>query len=166
MEGGGAARVVARNEKGGNKMKVRELMTAQPATVRPDQSVRDAAELMCSNDCGCLPVEKDGRLVGVITDRDIVMRAIAADREDASVCDIMSPEPCSCGPDDAVERVELIMAELKVRRVPVVDGSGHAIGMVSQADLARAANGPHLIPEGDVAQVVSHISQPGRGRTH
>jgi predicted transcriptional regulator len=78
----------------------------------------------------------------------------------------MSPEPCSCGLDDAVERVEQIMAELKVRRVPVVDTSGHTIGMVSQADLARAANGPHLISEHDVAHVVSHVSQPGKGHLH
>ena len=147
-------------------MKVKELMTSDPACVRPDQSLRDAATLMHEKDCGCLPVEDHGHLVGVVTDRDIVLRAIAEGKEDAMVCDVMSTDPCCCGPDDAVEKVEAIMKELKVRRVPVVDASGHAVGMVSQADLARASNGPGLISKGEVATVVEQVSQPGQGQVH
>jgi len=147
-------------------MKVRELMTANPATVRPDQTLEDAAALMQSHDCGSLPVEQHGKLVGVVTDRDIVMRALAAGQRDASVCDVMSAAPCCCGPDDDIERVEKIMAEAKVRRVPVVNDAGHTVGIVAQADLARASNGPGLVSERAVAHVLEAVSQPGGRRAH
>ncbi len=142
-------------------MKARELMTAQPACCTPDETVADAARLMKEHDCGCIPVVEDketGRLVGVVTDRDIACRCTAEDKgPDTRVDEVMSRDPKCCGPDDDVDRVEQIMAEAQVRRVPVVDERGCCVGIIAQADLAlnqRAAS------ESEVGQIVERISEP------
>jgi CBS domain-containing protein len=146
-------------------VKVRELMTANPAFARPDQSVQDAAAMMRQNDCGCLPVEENGHVVGVVTDRDIVTRAIAMGRgTETAVREVMSERPSCCSPDDDIALVQSLMADRKIRRVPVVDGKGHAVGMVAQADLARAAGEREEISEQEIAQVLEKVSEPG-GRT-
>jgi CBS domain-containing protein len=142
-------------------MKARELMTAQPACCTPEETVGDAARLMREHDCGCIPVVEDKeteRLVGVITDRDIACRCAAEDMgPDTPVSEVMSRDPKCCGPDDDVDRVERIMAETQVRRVPVVDERGRALGIIAQADLAlnqRAAS------ESEVGRIVERISEP------
>jgi CBS domain-containing protein len=137
-------------------------MTEEPACCTPEQTVREAAELMRDNDCGCVPVVEDSetnRIVGLVTDRDITCRCTAEGKgPDTSVREVMSKDPKCCGPDDNVEMVEKIMAEAQVRRVPVVDDRGCCVGIIAQADLAldeRAAS------DRDVGQVVEHISAPG-----
>jgi CBS domain-containing protein len=142
-------------------MKARELMTAQPACCTPDETVADAARLMKEHDCGCIPVVEDKeteRLVGVITDRDIACRCTAEHKgPDTKVDEVMSRAPKCCGPDDDVDKVERIMAEAQVRRVPVVDERGCCVGIIAQADLAlnqRAAS------ESEVGQIVERISEP------
>jgi CBS domain-containing protein len=144
-----------------NQMKARELMTEQPACCTPDQTVREAAQLMRDNDCGCVPVVEDtqtNRIVGVVTDRDITCRCTAAGKgPETLVREAMSSDPKYCGPDDDVEVVEKVMAEGQVRRVPVVDNRGCCVGIIAQADLAldeRAAS------ERDVGRVVEQISAP------
>jgi len=145
--------------------KVRELMTANPSAARPDQSVQEAAALMRQRDCGCLPVEENGHVVGVVTDRDIVTRAVAVGPgAETSVREVMSAQPACCSPDDDIEVVQSLMAEKKIRRVPVVDPKGHAVGMVAQADLARASNGPGMVSAKQLAHVLECVSEPG-GRT-
>lgn len=146
-------------------MKARELMTNDPACCTPDQTIREAAELMRECDCGCIPVVQDSasrKLVGVVTDRDIAVRAAALGKgPETLVRDVMSPGPRCCGPEDDVEAVERIMSSEQVRRVPVVDEEGCCVGMVSQADLAlndRAAS------EKDVGRVVERISEPAGSR--
>ena len=143
-------------------MKVSELMTKNPACVTPEQSVQDAASLMERCDCGCLPVVEGSngkRVVGVVTDRDIAMRAIAHGHgPDTKVSDVMSADVACCHPDDDISLVQQVMAEQQVRRVPVVDASGCACGMISQADLARAAEDHRGVDEGDVARVVEKVS--------
>ena len=146
-------------------VKVRELMTKDPASCTPDQSIREAARLMRDCDCGCIPVVADlagRRLVGVVTDRDIAIRAMAEGKgPDTPVRDVMSLGPKCCGPEDDVNAVEEIMAEEQVRRVPVVDERGCCVGMVSQADLAlndKAAS------EKEVGRVVERISEPAGAR--
>jgi CBS domain-containing protein len=146
-------------------VKARELMTADPACCTPDQPIRDAARLMRECDCGCIPVVKehtDKQLIGVITDRDIACRATAEGRgPDTPVREVMSLGPRCCHPDDSVDMVEEIMADVQVRRVPVVDDRGRCVGMISQADLAlneRAAS------EKEVGRVVERISEPAGAR--
>ena len=146
-------------------MKARELMTSDPACCTPDQTIREAAELMRECDCGCIPVVQDSagrKLVGMVTDRDIAVRAAALGKgPDTLVRDVMSPGPKCCNPDDDVETVERIMSSEQVRRVPVVDEQGCCVGMVSQADLAlndRAAS------EKEVGRVVERISEPAGSR--
>lgn len=144
-------------------MRVSELMTRNPAQARPDQTLRDAALMMKQHDCGCLPVEDptSHSLVGVVTDRDIVMRAIADGHGvDTKVREVMSQRPACCAPDDDVNDLERIMADRQVRRVPVVDRNGRVVGMVAQADLARAANGHGDLTERDVAKVLEKVSEP------
>jgi CBS domain-containing protein len=146
-------------------MKVSELMTKNPTSISPDQSVRDAAKEMERCDCGCLPVaDAGGKLVGMITDRDIAIRAVAKGLgADARVRDVMTPNPATVRATDDVKQVERVMSEKQVRRVPVVDESGKCCGIVAQADLARAADGADDISDKDVAQVVENISAPTAG---
>jgi CBS domain-containing protein len=138
-------------------------MTRNPVQARPEQTLRDVAALMQQHDCGCVPVEDPSshRCVGVVTDRDIVTRAIAAGRgADTRVQDVMSKDPSCCSANDDVERIEQIMSDKQVRRVPVVDNDGRVIGMVAQADLARAADGRGDLTEHEVAQVLERVSEP------
>ena len=139
-------------------MRAIELMSRNPATCTPDTSLERAAHLMETHDCGCLPVVDNGsgRLVGVITDRDIALRAVGRGKLPQShVSDIMSAEPSCCHPVDDVATVQRIMAERQVRRVPVVDDDGMCVGMIAQADLAL-----HDLPDKDVATTVERISEP------
>ncbi|HEX5759014.1 MAG TPA: CBS domain-containing protein [Thermoanaerobaculia bacterium] len=142
-------------------MKVREIMTENPACCTPEQTVREAARLMAQNDCGSIPVVEEGSrgVVGVVTDRDLAIRVLAEGRgPDTPVSQAMTADPACCGPDDDVERVERLMAERQVRRVPVVEG-GRVVGMVAQADLALH---PHAVSDEEVGQLVEEISQPSR----
>lgn len=140
-------------------MKARELMTPEPLCSTPQQTVQEAARLMRDNDCGCIPVVENDRLVGVITDRDITVRVTAEGKgAETKVGDVMSRNPHVCSPDDDVQKVEAIMAQHRVRRVPVVDSRGMCVGIIAQADLAlneRAAS------DTDVGRVVERISERG-----
>src|SRR4051812_39838845 len=145
-------------------MKISELMTKNPATVSPETPVSDAARIMKEEDVGIVPVvervggaETRGRLVGVITDRDIAIRHVAEGRSsDAPVRDVMSGGVRTAGPDDSVDTVMKMMGEEQVRRVPIVDERGSLVGVVSQADLARNA-----VDGRKVERTVEQISQPG-----
>lgn len=147
-------------------MKAQDIMTANPACCTADDTTQRAAELMEQNDCGCVPVVDDldtRHVVGVVTDRDIATRAVAAGKgPDTKVRDVMSSEPSCCGADDDVEDVARIMAERQVRRVPVVDSKGCCVGMVSQADLAREADASSDVTEREVGKVVERVSEPTR----
>ncbi len=143
-------------------MEAHEIMTRDPACCTPDHTVRDAARLMQEHDCGCIPVVDDAqRLIGVITDRDLACRCLAAGLgPDTSVAEIMSLSPSSCAPDDDVQYVERIMEERQVRRVPVVDRRGACVGMVSQADVVRAAERSPQVSDREVARMVERVSAP------
>jgi CBS domain-containing protein len=145
-------------------MKVEKLMTKNPECVTPDRTVQEAARLMRECDCGLLPVieSENGPVVGVITDRDIALRVLGEGRgADTPVREAMSGNPGTCRSTDEVTRVKEIMAERKVRRVPVVDESGRCVGIVAQADLLLAAEPRGEISERAVARVVEKISEPG-----
>jgi CBS domain-containing protein len=153
-------------------MKARDLMTASPACCTPDDPVQRVAQLMEDNDCGCIPVvaaTNDSLVVGVITDRDIAIRGVAKGKSpDARVRDLMTKDPFCCPADADLEEVERVMADRQVRRVVVVDEAGSCVGVIAQADLARAAERRRDVSDVEVAKVVERISEPTpatRGRT-
>jgi CBS domain-containing protein len=144
-------------------MQVRDLMTSNPACCGPDDTVQMAARGMRDADCGCLPVVDDPgsrHLVGVVTDRDIAIRALADGLgPDTRVRDVMTANPACCGADADVREVERIMADRQVRRVPVVDDRNCCVGMVAQADLARDERD---FDDHEVRHTIERISEPGR----
>ena len=119
---------------------------------------------MLEHDCGCIPVvtAADQRsLVGVITDRDIAVRAVAEGRPATTpVGEIMTPNPDCVTPDDEVDRVEKLMSDRQIRRVVVVDDTGECIGIIAQADLARAAKRRNDPSPKEMVDVLEKISQP------
>src|SRR6266542_301924 len=119
-------------------MKVRDLMTREPATLGPDATCGEAATLMKQEDCGSIPIVQDGRLVGIVTDRDIVVRCIAAgkDPRTCKVSLVMSADPVTIGPDEDATEAERVMAERQIRRLPVCD-DGKLAGLVVIGQLAR-----------------------------
>jgi CBS domain-containing protein len=114
-------------------------MTPWPEFVFPETEIVEAARLMCHLEVGALPVCDGDRLVGIVTDRDIVVRHIAEGGCTQLVGSIMTPNPYTVGPDEPIERAEALMAEHRVRRLPVCEG-GRLVGIVSQGDLARHAS--------------------------
>jgi CBS domain-containing protein len=118
-------------------MKVAEMMTRDVQTARPDDTIVNAAKMMAQCDCGALPVEDQDRLVGMITDRDIVVRALAQGRADARIADVMSRDIRYCFDDEEVDAVAHNMADIQMRRLPVVDRSKRLVGILSLGDIAR-----------------------------
>jgi CBS domain-containing protein len=118
-------------------MMVNEVMRTQPALVDPGSTIAEAARTVRDRDLGCLLVGRDGHLLGLVTDRDLVVRGLAngADPTRERVCDVMSSEVLSCFDDQPVESVRAIMAEQGVRRLPVVDRWGRLTGVVSLSDV-------------------------------
>jgi CBS domain-containing protein len=119
-------------------MKVKDVMTREPATLAPDRTCADAARLMRQEDCGSIPIADNGRLLGIITDRDIVVRCVAAakDPRTMSVREVMTADPVTVPQDEDVKTAEQIMADQQIRRLPVVD-DGRLIGIVVIGQLAR-----------------------------
>ena len=142
-------------------MKARDLMTSNPACCTPEATAQHVARLMEENDCGCIPVVEDDEsrfLVGVITDRDLALRGVARGRSpETPVKELMTTDVSAVSPEDPLDRVEELMADLQVRRVPVVDEDGCCIGIIAQADLALE-NG--ATSDEEVGQVVERISEP------
>ena len=144
-------------------MKASEIMTSRPCCCSPNDSLQDVARTMRDNDCGAIPVVENGCVVGIVTDRDLAVRALADGKSaDTKVGDVITRDVCCCSADDDVREVEKIMADNQVRRVPIVDADGCCVGIVAQADLARAARDGARVSEHEVAIVVEHISAPHR----
>ena len=121
-------------------MQVREIMTPTAELIDANTMIRDAAVRMRDQDLGALPVGDGSRLIGMVTDRDIVMRAVAVDRGGGTtaVREVMSEGLFTCDDDASVEEAARLMAEHKLRRIPVIDHSEQLVGIVSLADLARS----------------------------
>jgi CBS domain-containing protein len=137
-------------------MQVREAMSGDVKIANPNQTIREAARLMAQLDCGCLPVGENDRLVGMITDRDIAVRAVAAGKSlKTPVRVIMSSEVKYCFDDEELDEVAQNMAEIKVRRLPVLNQDKRLVGIVSLGDLALAESAT------DVASALCGISEPG-----
>jgi len=127
---------------------VREVMTPGVVAVGPDASLVEAAQLMRARDVGDVLVTGDGRVVGVLTDRDITLRAVAdgADPLTVSAQAVCTPHPVVVGPDDPVSRAVDLMRGHAVRRLPVVE-DGRPVGMVSLGDLAVAQDPTSALAE-------------------
>ena len=140
-------------------MNVRELMTTAPVTVEPDATLGEVAVLMKQEDCGSIPVVEDGRLVGIVTDRDIVIRGVAAgsDPKTQRVSTVMSADPVTIRPDDDLADAEKVMADRQIRRLPVVE-NGKLVGIIVTAQIARAAD------KRKVGETIKEISEPTSGR--
>jgi CBS domain-containing protein len=121
-------------------MQVQEIMRANVHMADPNMTIREAARLMRANNIGALPIGENDRLIGMVTDRDIVVRAIAEDRStgDTTVREVMSEGVCYCFDDDDVARAAQTMAKYQVRRLPVVDRSKRLVGFVALGDLGRS----------------------------
>lgn len=119
-------------------MQVREAMTSDVKLVDSHQSIQDAARMMAECNVGSLPVGDNGRLVGMITDRDIAIRGVAQGLSpDVLVRDLMSADPVCAYEDDDVQAIAQIMADRQVRRLPVLNREDQLVGMVSLGDLSR-----------------------------
>lgn len=153
-------------------MTIEPLMSRHVHYCRPDHTLDYAASRMWDHDCGSLPVCVDDgapRVIGMLTDRDICMAAMFQGKSlrELKVADAMSRDIRVCEVDDRPEDVELTMREHKIRRVPVTDAAGGLVGIVSLADLARAAHGRTLprgqeaVSERDVGHTLAAICEPG-----
>jgi CBS domain-containing protein len=142
-------------------VRVKQIMTPDPARCIPDTTVRDVAVLMRDNDCGSIPVVENTsshRLVGTVTDRDLAIRGLAEGKgPEARVREVMTPDPITCVTEDEVEDLRQVMIEQQVRRVPVVDTDGRLVGIVAQADIAREDG---AASDREVGRIVEAISEP------
>jgi CBS domain-containing protein len=112
-------------------------MTRDVRVARPDESLRDAAQTMVEADIGSLPVGENGRLIGMLTDRDIVVRAVANGRDDQTrVADVMTCEIRSCFEDEGVLDVARRMSELGIRRLPVLTRDEQLVGIVALSNIS------------------------------
>jgi len=137
---------------------VRDAMTEDPRSIGQSASVVEAALLMREEDIGSLPITHDEQLVGMITDRDIATRVVAAaaDPKTTSVADVYSRDLVSIEPDNDLDEALRLMARHQIRRLPVVDG-GRLVGIVAQADIALREN------ETKTGELVEAISAPSEG---
>ena len=137
-------------------MRVSEVMTPGVRMVCPEQTISEAARLMAEIDAGALPVGEEDRLVGMITDRDIAVRAVAEQKPPTTkVREVMSQEVLYCFDDQELDDIAQNMSEVKVRRLPVVNREKRLVGIVSIGDLAKGANAA------STGQTVADITAPG-----
>jgi CBS domain-containing protein len=134
---------------------IRDLMTENPSSCERGTPVAEAAKVMARENVGSVPVVQGGKLVGVVTDRDLVVRLLAEGRDPQSttVGEIASSEPVTLAPDDELDKALQLLARHQVRRLPVVEGE-RLVGIVAQADIARHAD------EVQTGEVVEEISKP------
>jgi len=137
-------------------MQVNEAMSSDVKIASPDQSIRDAAKMMAELDAGVLPVGENDKLVGMITDRDIAIRAVAAGKPPTTkVREVMSSEVKYCFEDDDLDDVAENMADIKVRRLPVLNREKRLVGIVSLGDIALFDGA------GSAGSALCVISEPG-----
>jgi CBS domain-containing protein len=150
---------------------VAEIMTRNPETVTPDSSLMEVARIMRDHDTGIVPIVESGgtlRLVGVITDRDIVIRAVADGKTDGRAEDCMTDRVQWLTPEASTDECMRLMEGSQVRRIPIVDASMRLVGIVSMADLAdvvsedRLGNTLEEISEPDSRQLYSEVNELGR----
>ena len=144
--------------------KCSDVMTRDPVCCEPGDSITTVAEVMKREDVGSVPVvesKQDGRLVGIVTDRDLVVKVLAGGRrsDQATVRDAMTSNPACCREDEDVSRAVSMMEERQVRRVPIVSADGRLCGIIAQADIATRLN-----RDNTTGELVEAISEGGTSR--
>jgi CBS domain-containing protein len=133
---------------------IQESMTPNPTTIEPTTAAREAARIMKSEDVGALPIVEDGKLVGMITDRDLAIRVLAEGKDaDTPVSEIASRDVVTVDPQQTLEEAGRLMAEHQIRRLPVVEEDGRLVGILAQADVAESGH------DALTGEVVERISQ-------
>jgi CBS domain-containing protein len=149
-------------------MRARDVMTENPIAVTPDTTLAEVARQMKDLDVGIIPVVDDPQsrhLRGVITDRDIAIRAVAEGKDGkAKVSDCMTRDVETCRRDDRIQDVLGVMRSEQVRRVPITDEEGCLVGIVAQADLAVEYAGLDRDREVSVEEMIERVSEPARPR--
>ena len=134
---------------------IREIMTSDPKTIEGDKPVVEAARIMKQEDAGVIPVTQNGRLTGMVTDRDIAIRVVAEgkDPQSTTVREVASTDLVTVDPQQDLDEALRLMAKHQVRRLPVVEEDGRLVGVVAQADVARTGD------DTKTGQVVQEISE-------
>ncbi len=136
------------------RRRCREIMTSNVTTANRGMTLQEVAVLMRDGDCGVMPIVEDGKLVGIVTDRDIVVRAIAEGRDfQTPIGDAMTTEIFSVKPNDFVFEAIRLMGDRQVRRVPVVGENGELAGIIAMADVAL-----EMEDEREIAATLEEIS--------
>jgi CBS domain-containing protein len=135
--------------------RIRDIMTSNPSTIEPNTSVADAARIMKQEDAGVVPVTENGRLTGMVTDRDIAIRVVAEGKDPQStpVREVASQNLVTVDPQQDLDEALRLMAKHQVRRLPVIEEDGRLVGVVAQADVARYGD------DTKTGQVVQEISE-------
>jgi CBS domain-containing protein len=137
-------------------MKVREAMTRDVYVANPQNSIREVARVMTDIDCGSVPVGENDRLVGMVTDRDIAIRAVGQDKgPDTRVEEVMTRDLRYCYEDEDLEHVTHNMGEQQIRRLPVVDRDKRLVGIISLGDVAMSTDC------NETSEALTGISRPG-----
>jgi CBS domain-containing protein len=140
-------------------MKIKDIMTTEVRTCSPGTNLAAAAALMLDGDCGILPVVDEGRLVGIVTDRDMYIALATRNRRASqiNVGDVARKQVWTCGPDDAVQTALERMKEHRVRRLPVEGFGGTVMGIVSMNDIVLAAGARKPIRNEEVVDTFQEI---------
>lgn len=137
-------------------MKVKDCMCHDVCYVTPSSTVKDCAKIMCDNHVGCIPVcDNSKNVVGFITDRDLILRTVACDKDTNAtpVSEIMTCKVCCCTEDCEITEAEDLMSNNQIRRLPVVDDSNKIIGIITLGDLTRNEN----VNSNEVSQTLEKI---------
>jgi CBS domain-containing protein len=139
-------------------MRVSDVMTSDVKIMSPDQTIKQAATMMKKLDIGLLPIGENDRLVGMISDRDIALRGVAAGKApDAKVRDVMTKDVRYCFEDEDTDEICERMAECQVRRLPVLNRDKRLVGIVSLGDISRLTS--------EAGKALAGISRPGGEHT-
>jgi CBS domain-containing protein len=137
-----------------SRKRCREIMTKSVRTGGWEMPVREVAAIMRDGDMGAVPIVDEGKLIGIITDRDIVVRVVADGKNsETSVGEVMTEELFTVQPDDFVFEAIRLMGDKQVRRVPVIDEDGHLAGIIAMADVALETE-----DEREIAETLEEIS--------
>jgi CBS domain-containing protein len=143
-------------------MQIKEVMTRDVEVIRPDDSIQEAARKMKDLDVGAIPVCDGERLVGMITDRDITIRATAEGRDPSNTTaqETMTPEIYYCFENQNIEDAALLMMEKQIRRLPILDDNKKLVGIISLGDVAEDVEDDEIA--GTTLEEISRPSEPDR----
>lgn len=139
---------------GNARRRCREIMTRQVKTATREMTLREVAQLMRDGDMGAMPVVENNKLVGIVTDRDIVVRGLAEGRDAATpIGEVMTSEVFAVGENDFVFEAIRLMGDRQVRRVPITNEAGELAGIIAMADVALETE-----DEREIAETLEEIS--------